>query len=510
MSESKLDDILTRIQLLQDELEDELENVLKEKRESFQYTFERGKVSFEKKIRSLQRQHKKNLLKYFNEAKIRHIITSPIIYSVIVPLVFLDIMVTIYQHVCFRAYGIPLVKRSKYLMIDRQHLAYLNAIEKLNCMYCGYGNGLISYIREIIARTEQYWCPIKHATKIVDGHRLTENYVDYGDAEAYRKKLDSLRNNIRFLIDGQQFYPSMLNAIEHSSHYLMMEMYLFESGQIADQFIKAFSDASKRGVNVILLIDAYGSLGLSKADKYKLSQSNVQLVFYNPIRFIKFKNNLFRTHRKYLIIDGKSAYIGGAGLTDAFSGENAWRETVVKVEGNVVNDWQTLFLSVVTQYLDENNLKDLITFPFIASTHKNNNVKARLAYTSGGTKLEIKKVLLNKINNSQQSVWLASAYFIPSRKLRKALRMAAQNGIDVRLLLPGPITDHPAVRYASRRYYARLLRFGVRIFEYQGRFTHTKMVLVDDWFSIGSSNMDRWNFRWNLEANLEVHNSPDG
>lgn len=196
MSQSKLDDILARIQSLQEELEDELEQVLKEKRDFFQYTFKKGKVRFEKQMRSFQREHKKNLIRYFNEAKIRHIVTSPIIYSVIIPLVLLDIMVTLYQQVCFRAYGIPLVERSKYLTIDRQHLAYLNVIEKFNCMYCGYGNGLMSYVREVIARTEQYWCPIKHATKILDGHRLTENYVDYGDAQAYRDKLEALRKAI--------------------------------------------------------------------------------------------------------------------------------------------------------------------------------------------------------------------------------------------------------------------------------------------------------------------------
>lgn len=196
MSQSKLDGILSRIQLLQGELEEELEQVLKEKREFFQYTFEKGKVRFEKKIHSLQRQYKKNLIKYFAEAKIRHIVTAPLIYSVIVPLLLLDVMVTLYQQICFRAYGIPLVKRSKYMTIDRQNLAYLNIIEKFNCMYCGYGNGVISYIREVIARTEQYWCPIKHATKVLDGHRLSENYVDYGDAQAYRDKLASLRKAI--------------------------------------------------------------------------------------------------------------------------------------------------------------------------------------------------------------------------------------------------------------------------------------------------------------------------
>lgn len=196
MAETKLDEILSRLQLLQDELENELETILKEKQEYFQYTFEKGKVRFKKKIRELQRKHKKGLFKYIAEAKIQHIISAPFIYSVVVPIFFIDISVTIYQHICFRLYGIPRVKRSKYLVIDRHRLEYLNALEKLNCMYCGYGNGVVSYVREIIARTEQYWCPIKHANKIIDSHSWTKNYVDYGDAKAYREKLVELRKAV--------------------------------------------------------------------------------------------------------------------------------------------------------------------------------------------------------------------------------------------------------------------------------------------------------------------------
>ncbi|MEE9445767.1 MAG: hypothetical protein V3V19_08900 [Cocleimonas sp.] len=193
MSQTKLDEILSRLQLLQNELEDELETLLEEKREYFQYTFEKGKVRFKKQIHELQRKHKKGLLKYIVEAKLKHIISVPVIYSIIIPIFFIDITVTLYQHICFRLYGIPRVQRTKYVVIDRQHLGYLNALEKFNCMYCGYGNGVMSYVREIIARTEQYWCPIKHAHKIIDAHQWAENYVDYGDASAYREKLVALR-----------------------------------------------------------------------------------------------------------------------------------------------------------------------------------------------------------------------------------------------------------------------------------------------------------------------------
>jgi len=290
----------------------------------------------------------------------------------------------------------------------------------------------------------------------------------------------------------------MLNAIAEGKKYILMEMYLFESGDIGNQFVKAFISAVQRGVTVQLLVDDYGSLALTKSDKKKLMDSGVQLAFYNPLMFREFKQNLFRTHRKYLIIDGLKVFVGGAGITDCFHGTNSWRETVVEVQGNVVEDWQTLFTENFKQWSDK-KVPKIPDFPVNTI-----GLPARLAYTSGGTRLEIKKVLLSRMNTSKESIWLASAYFIPSRKIRKALRHAACNGKDVRLLLPGNITDHPAVRYASRRSYARLLRFGVRIFEYQGRFTHTKMVLIDDWLTIGSSNMDRWNFRWNLEANQEV------
>ena len=308
-------------------------------------------------------------------------------------------------------------------------------------------------------------------------------------------------HTVEFLVDGEEFFPAMLDAIDKAHKYVLMEMYLFQSGTVANKFIKAFSEAARRGVQVQLLVDGYGAKALSIYDRERLTSSGVSLVFYNPLNFktIKgLKNNLKRTHRKYLIIDGESVFVGGAGITDHFYGENAWRETVVDIKGKVISDWHSLFNDKFTQWSDEKVPEAIKSDPI------DNGIRGRLSFTSGGEKLEIKRVLLNRMNKSQRQIWFASAYFIPSRKVRKSLRRAALRGNDVRLLLPGPITDHPSVRYASSRYYARLLRFGVRIYEYQGRFTHTKMVLVDDWYTIGSSNVDRWNFRWNLEANMEV------
>ena len=118
---------------------------------------------------------------------------EPVIYSMIIPFALLDICVSVYQWLCFPLYRIATVKRSKYIVVDRHQLSYLNSVEKLNCAYCGYVNGLISYVREIVSRTEQYWCPIKHAHKVLDPHRRYAHFAAFGDAEAYREAMERRR-----------------------------------------------------------------------------------------------------------------------------------------------------------------------------------------------------------------------------------------------------------------------------------------------------------------------------
>ncbi len=197
MPAEKVRAVLDRIQALQAQLEQELQTVVAEKQSRFHYSLQKGKVIFEKGVHDLHARYRLGLWQYLKAARPAHILTAPIIYSVIVPLVLVDVAITIYQQTCFRVYGIPLVRRREYIVIDRQHLAYLNAIEKLNCMYCGYGNGLAAYAREIIARTEQYWCPIKHARRVRGRHERAQKFVDYGDAEDYRDGLRALREELR-------------------------------------------------------------------------------------------------------------------------------------------------------------------------------------------------------------------------------------------------------------------------------------------------------------------------
>jgi len=178
-------------------LEDDLHQLLHEQQVAFNYRLEGTKVLFEKNIRSAQRRLKTGIFRYVWQSDPRNLITAPIIYSIFIPVVMLDIWLTFYQAICFPLYRVSKVRRSRYVVIDRHSLSYLNSIEKLNCIYCGYCGGVFAYAREIAARTEQYWCPIKHARNILDSHRRYAQFADFGQAEEYHELSRHLRDELR-------------------------------------------------------------------------------------------------------------------------------------------------------------------------------------------------------------------------------------------------------------------------------------------------------------------------
>lgn len=174
-------------------LEAELELEIAKRRTELQFEIKNRKVVFEADVRRRHAELKTRVTRYLAEARLLSMLTAPIIYSVIVPLLLLDLFVSLYQAVCFPVYGIEKVKRRDYMIFDRSKLAYLNFIEKVNCAYCSYGNGLLGYVREVTARTEEYWCPIKHAQRVLAAHAHYSGFADYGDAEGYRRMQDKLK-----------------------------------------------------------------------------------------------------------------------------------------------------------------------------------------------------------------------------------------------------------------------------------------------------------------------------
>jgi len=321
-------------------------------------------------------------------------------------------------------------------------------------------------------------------------------------------------NGFELLVDGPQFFPRMFACIDRAQRQVELELYLVESGACVDQMVQTLCAAAARGVQVRCLFDGFGSSALSAVDRERLVQAGIELRFYNPIKIWRWQRNLYRDHRKLLLVDGAVAFVGGTGVTDAFwtPGEptSAWHEVMVEITGPLVQDWQTLFEQQWAA-----NPQNRAWLPFSPGPRPRLPVLpvggaglGRVAYANAMQHSDIVQSLVRALNSAQRRIWLATPYFLPSWKVRRSLRKAAQRGVDVQLLLTGRQTDNPPVRFAGQRYYPKLLRAGVKIFEYQPCFLHLKMVLVDDWTSIGSCNFDHWNLRFNLEANLEAVEPP--
>lgn len=178
-------------------VEAEIEVELAKRREELRFHFEKRRIVFEQEVARLHKELKTRLSRYIIEANPLTVLTAPVIYSLIVPIALLDLGVMAYQAICFPVYRIPKVRRRDYLVFDRHHLAYLNAIEKFNCAYCSYANGAIAFVREVASRTEVYWCPIKHARRVLGPHPHYQGFADFGDAHGYRAKIRQLEEGVK-------------------------------------------------------------------------------------------------------------------------------------------------------------------------------------------------------------------------------------------------------------------------------------------------------------------------
>jgi len=317
-------------------------------------------------------------------------------------------------------------------------------------------------------------------------------------------------NRFALLVDGENFFPRMLAAIAGAQHQVDLELYLVEGGTCAELLLETLLDARRRGVQVRCLFDAFGTLRLGGSWGRRLREAGGELRLYNPLRWRGGWRNLFRDHRKLLLVDQRIGYVGGTGATDEFwsvpENSSAWHEVMVEMQGPVTADWLALF---ERQWLACGQRRawrpqQRVQPARLPPAPDGVAGLGRVAYADARQHRDILQALVRSLNGARQRIWLATPYFLPTWKVRRALRKAARRGVEVRLLLTGRLTDHAPVRYAGQRYYPRLLRAGIRIFEYQPRFLHMKVALVDDWASVGSCNFDHWNLRFNLDANIEV------
>jgi hypothetical protein len=183
-------------------VEAEIEAEMAKRREELRFQVVNHRIVFEQEVLRLQRAIKTRASRYLIDANPLMILSAPVIYSLIVPIALADIWVMAYQAICFPVYRMPKVRRRDYLVFDRHHLAYLNIIEKINCAYCSYANGAIAFVREVAARTEVYWCPIKHARRVLGPHPHYQGFADFGDAEGFQTRLKQMKDGVK--IDGAQ------------------------------------------------------------------------------------------------------------------------------------------------------------------------------------------------------------------------------------------------------------------------------------------------------------------
>jgi len=311
-------------------------------------------------------------------------------------------------------------------------------------------------------------------------------------------------NKITTLVNGTQIFPAMLNAIRAAKHSINFETYVFSDGEIAREFTEALAERATAGVKVRAILDAHGSAKAGAKNLTRMREAGVEVVNYHSIFWLDPRRYNYRSHRKLLILDGKVAFTGGVGIADDWIGNaespKHWRDNHYEVTGPVVAQLQAIFMG--------NWLRSRGTVPhgsnyFPELTVTGPSLAQAIGSSSRNASLDMMYLLA--IASAQKTLRIENAYFLPDELLCKELIHAAARGVKVEILVPGKYTDRKLVRLASHRHCAKLLKAGVKIYEYQPTMLHVKLMIVDDAFvSIGSGNFDNRSIQLNDEANLNV------
>jgi cardiolipin synthase len=302
------------------------------------------------------------------------------------------------------------------------------------------------------------------------------------------------------LVNGERFFPDMLEAIRGAQKSVTFESYIWWSGETGAAFTRALIERAKAGVRVHVLFDALGSGKIDEDAVRAMKAAGIEVERYNPWRWNTLARINNRTHRKILVVDGRVGYTGGAGIGDEWL---TWRDTQFRIEGPVVGQMQAAFIENWIEVTGR-VLHGVDYFPELGRA---GGQSAQFIVTSpGGGSESMQLMYLLSIAAAGKTIQLSAAYFVPDDVEVRTLAAAAKRGVRVQLIVPGRETDSPLVRRASRSTWGELLRAGVEIYEYQPTFFHCKVMVVDElWVSVGSTNFDSRSFSVNDEANLNVY-----
>jgi len=307
--------------------------------------------------------------------------------------------------------------------------------------------------------------------------------------------------------NGPAFYPAILDAFRSARRSINLEAYVFQKGEIARQYVDIMAERARAGVQVNIVLDAFGSLGAPDRLFAPLLQAGGKVFRYNRLTWYRLLRIGSRTHRELVIVDGKLGFIGGAGVADQwFTGAHnnpRWRDTMIRVEGEAVANLQATFAENWLQAAGELIAGDAY-FPDIQCPDPTTALVVNSTPTIGGsTRARILMQLL--IASAARSVAITTPYFLPDKTLMRELCRAIERGVDVRILVPGAKSDHMLTRSTSRGAYGELLKSGAEVYEYQPSMIHAKILVVDDlWSVVGSTNFDTRPVGINAEVNLAV------
>jgi cardiolipin synthase len=327
-------------------------------------------------------------------------------------------------------------------------------------------------------------------------------------------------SHVEVLTNGSTFYEAELEAIRNARRSVNLEAYIFRKDGIGRRFVEALTERARAGVKVNLVVDAIGSFSTSDGTFDELRKAGGRVCWYQPIRWYTLKRFNNRTHRELLIVDGTVGFIGGAGIGDVWltgeSGEPSWRDTVVRVTGDLVLGLQTTFAENWLEAADEILTGDEY-FPACPRQSESDGVDSPdeaaglvvISAPSAGRSTRARVLFQTLLASAKQSIQINSPYFLPDAGVRRELLAAVKRGVAVTVITPGDHADHMMTRSASRRRYGDLLKGGAEIYEYQPAMIHAKVLIVDGvWAVVGSTNFDNRSFGINDEVNLAARCAP--
>ncbi len=312
-------------------------------------------------------------------------------------------------------------------------------------------------------------------------------------------------NDYDVLTNGDQVFPAMLDAIRGAKRRISFETYIYDSGEVANQFTTALEEAARRGVRVSVVVDAVGSSSMESAHVERLKSAGCRVANFNPIGWYSLEEVNYRTHRKILVVDGEVGFTGGVGVGDHWLGHaqdaEHWRDTHVRIRGPIVRLLEAAFYENFSESAGE--VTPELDTPLQEPHEEGSSVVVRSSPSGGSNNLT--QLYLLSVASARETIDIESPYFVTDESTLWALEEAVGRGVRIRILVEGDITDAMPVKYASREVYERLLGLGIEIYEYQPTMMHTKAIVVDGvWSMFGSANFDNRSLELNDELNVAV------